>query len=152
MWNASIVVPAVPIPVLPPPLPLPADSVPLAGQRIAVLGQGGAARAVVAELRAKGATAMVHQPGHQPGHQHDRAARDAAVMPLDGLLILLPRTPKPTPARGRRGAAPSSIVSDAIATAVTGMTAMLRSPRWLLVLTPTTAPADVTRAVVALGT
>ena len=147
MWNTSVVVPAVPIPVLPPPLPMPAGSVPLSGQRIAVLGQGRAARAIAAELSAKGATATVHPPSHRFGS----SAGDAAGPQLDGILVLLPAKPRPSSDTGRLTTDRPPLVSDTVVTAIAGMTAGSRPPRWVLLLTPRTDPAEATRAVLALS-
>ncbi|KAB1142375.1 hypothetical protein F7R91_29460 [Streptomyces luteolifulvus] len=141
MWNTRGVVPAVPIPVLPPPLPAPTGSMPLAGQRIAVLGRRAVARAVAAELGAKGAKATVRPPGHRL----DLAA-DAADLPLDGVLLLLPNTPgNPTDSSRRTTSRTPSSPSDTITAA------MLCSPRWLLVLAPRTSPTEAVRSVLALG-
>ncbi|MET7938182.1 hypothetical protein [Streptomyces sp. NPDC005322] len=125
----SVAVPAVPIPILPPPLPAPAESASLAGRRIAVLGQGGVARAVAAQLGAHGATVTLPSPGRGI----ERAAAGVAREPLDGVLVLLPR------------AAGNPAASDAIAEA------MRCAPRWLLVLAPGTDPAQAGRAVLRLG-
>ncbi|MET8181221.1 hypothetical protein [Streptomyces sp. NPDC005336] len=126
----SVVVPAVPIPILPPPLPAPAASASLAGRRIAVIGQGGPARAVAAVLGAHGATVTFPPPGHWT----ERAGAGAAREPLDGVLVLLPRT------------AGNPDVSDAVATAM-----RCAAPRWLLALAPGTDPAQAGRAALVLG-
>ncbi|MFC5218487.1 hypothetical protein [Streptomyces coerulescens] len=128
MRKPHVVVPAVPVPVLPPPLPTPAESTSLAGRRIAVLGQGGSARAIAAKLGAHGATVALHPPGRW----NRLAAEGGAREKLDGVLVLLPRT------------AANPATSDPIATAVQC------SPRWLLVLAPGTDPAEAGRAALAL--
>jgi hypothetical protein len=128
MSKPDVVVPAVPVPVLPPPLPIPVESTSLAGRRIAVLGQGGSARAVAAKLGAHGATVALHPPGRPI----QRPAAGGARERLDGVLVLVPR------------AAGNAAASDAIATA------MRFSPRWLLVLAPGTDPAEAGRAALVL--
>ncbi|WP_435215642.1 hypothetical protein [Streptomyces sp. bgisy034] len=128
MRKPDVVVPAVPIPVLLPPLPLPAESNSLVGRHITVLGQGGSARAIAAKLGAHGATVDLHPPGHPIR----LPAPDRPCQRLDGVLVLLPRT------------AGEAVASDAIATA------MGCSPRWLLVLAAGTDPAEAGRAALAL--
>lgn len=104
------------------------ESTSFAGRCIAVLGQGGSARAIVAKLGAHGAAVAVHPPG-----RWDRlAVADMAHERLDGVLVVMPR------------AARNSVASDAVTAA------MLCSPRWLLMLAPGTDPAEAGRAALAL--
>ncbi|CAM5393886.1 hypothetical protein [Streptomyces fumanus] len=124
MSKPGVAVPAVPVPLLLPPLPTPAESTSLAGRRIVVIGQGGSARAVAAKLGAHGATVALHPPG--------RPIQGGARERPDGVLVLLPRT------------AGNAAASDAVATAVR------LSPHWLLVLAPGTDPAEAGRAALAL--